>query len=197
MKTQVLIIGGGPSGLLLSQLLNQAGIATVILERQSKDHVLKRIRAGVLEWGTVELLRRAGVGGRLNRDGQVHEGCFLAAQNRQFRIDFKKTCGRQVMVYGQTEVTRDLYEAQEALGTQIHPEVSNVALYGLTTGKPHVAFSRDGREQCIDCDFITGCDGFHGVSRHSIPENSATSLNVFIHLGGWVCCQKQRPPRMN
>ena len=193
MKTQVLIIGGGPSGLLLSQLLNQAGIATVILERQSKDHVLKRIRAGVLEWGTVELLRRAGVGRRLSRDGQVHEGCFLAAQNRQFRIDFKKTCGRQVMVYGQTEVTRDLYEAQEALGTQIYTEVSNVALYGLTTGKPHVAFSRDGREHRIDCDFIAGCDGFHGVSRHSIPEKQRHEFER-VYPFGWLGVLSETAP---
>lgn len=184
-RTQVAIIGGGPSGLLLSQLLNQAGIATIIIERQTKDHVLKRIRAGVLEWGTVELLRRAGVGARMDKEGMIHEGCFLATQNRQFRIDFKKTIGRQVMVYGQTEVTHDLYEAQEKLGTKIFYGANNVVLHGVASTKPFVTCVIDGKEQRIDCDYIAGCDGFHGVSRQTIPDEKRQEFEK-VYPFGWL-----------
>jgi p-hydroxybenzoate 3-monooxygenase len=184
-RTQVAIIGGGPSGLLLSQLLNQAGIATVIIERQTKDHVLKRIRAGVLEWGTVELLRRAGVGARMDKEGLIHEGCFLATQNRQFRIDFKRTIGRQVMVYGQTEVTHDLYEAQEKLGTKIFYGANNVVLHGVASTKPFVTCVIDGKEQRIDCDYIAGCDGFHGVSRQTIPDEKRREFEK-VYPFGWL-----------
>ena len=123
MRTQVAIIGGGPSGLLLSQRLMRAGIATVVLERKGRDYVLSRIRAGVLEWGTVEVLRDSGVGDRMDREGHVHGGCFLASDGAMFRVDFAEACGRSVMVYGQTEVTRDLYAAQDALGATTMPRM--------------------------------------------------------------------------
>ena len=185
LRTQVAIIGGGPSGLLLSQLLNQSGIATIIIERQTKDYVLKRIRAGVLEWGTVELLRNAGVGARMDKEGLIHKGCFLAAQNQQFRIDFKKTIGKQVMVYGQTEVTRDLYEAQEKFGTKIIFEAAHVSMNDVTTAKPSVTYTKDSQEQRIDCDYIAGCDGFHGISRPTIPAEKRKEFEK-IYPFGWL-----------
>jgi p-hydroxybenzoate 3-monooxygenase len=193
MRTQVAIIGGGPSGLLLSQLLNLAGVETIILERQSKEYVLKRIRAGVLEWGTTELLRSAGLGARMDSEGLVHEGCFLAAQNRQFRIDFKQACGRQVMVYGQTEVTRDLYDAQEKRGTKIVENVRDVELHGLDTKKPWVEYAVDGKGQRLDCDFIAGCDGFHGVSREAIPQEKRREFERVYPFGWLGVLSRTRP----
>ena len=193
MKTQVLIIGGGPSGLLLSQLLNQAGIATIIIERKTKDYVLKRIRAGVLEWGAVELLRRAGVGARMDKLGLVHEGIFLAAQNRQFRIDFKRSIGKQVMVYGQTEVTRDLYEAQEKHGTKIIFEAEDVALHDIKGAKPYATYQVGGQSQRIDCEFIAGCDGFHGVSRQAIPHEKRQEFEK-LYPFGWLGILSETKP---
>lgn len=191
--TQVAIIGGGPSGLLLSQLLNQAGVSTTIIERRTKDYVLKRIRAGVLEWCTVELLRKVGVCTRMDMEGHVHEGCFLAAQNQQSRIDFKKSIGKQVMVYGQTEVTRDLYAAQEKIRTKIIFEAANVVLHDVTTNKPHVTFFVDGQELHVDCDFIAGCDGFHGVSRQTIPAEKRSEFEK-IYPFGWLGVLSHTPP---
>ncbi len=193
MRTQVAIIGGGPSGLLLSQLLNRAGITTAIIERQSRDHVLKRIRAGVLEWGTVEVLRSAGVGARMDANGLVHQGIFLAAQNRQFRVDFKQTCGKQVMVYGQTEVTKDLYAAQDAMGTTIHEEASDVQPQDIDCERPFVTFRRGGQSFRIDCDFIAGCDGFHGVSRQSMPSEKRKEFER-VYPFGWLGILTETPP---
>jgi p-hydroxybenzoate 3-monooxygenase len=193
MKTQVAIIGGGPSGLLLSQLLNQAGIASVVIERQTKDYVLKRIRAGVLEAGTVDILRNAGVGARMDREGHAHEGFFLASQNRQFRIALTENCGKRVMVYGQTEVTKDLYEAQSKMGTLVVEEASDVELHDVTTSKPFVTYKKHGTEIRIECDFIAGCDGFHGVSRQTIP---ATQRKEFerVYPFGWLGVLSETPP---
>jgi p-hydroxybenzoate 3-monooxygenase len=193
MRTQVAIIGGGPSGLLLSQLLNRAGIATAIIERQSRDHVLKRIRAGVLEWGTVEVLRSAGVGARMDAEGLIHQGIFLAAQNRKFRVDFKQTCGKEVMVYGQTEVTKDLYAAQDAMGTAIHEEASDVELQDIGGERPFVTFRREGQSFRIDCDFIAGCDGFHGVSREAIPSEKRKEFER-VYPFGWLGILTETPP---
>lgn len=193
MRTQVAIIGGGPAGLLLSQLLNRAGVETVILERQSREHVLSRIRAGVLEWGTVETLRRAGVGARMDREGLPHDGCRMGLLNRQFRIDFVKSAGKQVMVYGQTEVTRDLYAAQDAMGTTILTEVSDVRPQDLDTGAPFVTFTRGGTEQRLDCDFVAGCDGFHGVSRRAIPETVRREFER-VYPFGWLGVLSETPP---
>lgn len=193
MRIQVAIIGGGPSGLLLSQLLNRAGIATAIIERQSRDHVLKRVRAGVLEWGTVEVLRDAGVGARMDAEGLVHQGIFLAAQNRQFRVDFKKACGKEVMVYGQTEVTKDLYAAQDAMGTTIHEEASDVEPRGIDSEHPFVTFRSGGQSFRIDCDFIAGCDGFHGVSREAIPAEKRKEYER-VYPFGWLGILTETPP---
>jgi p-hydroxybenzoate 3-monooxygenase len=193
MRVQVAIIGGGPAGLLLSQILNRAGIETAIIERQSQDYVLKRIRAGVLEWGTVEVLRQAQVGARMDVEGQVHSGVFLAAQNQQFRVDLKKASNKQVMVYGQTEVTKDLYAAQAVLGTQIFEHAANVQLHDLQTEKPFVTFEQDGVSKTLHCEYIAGCDGFHGVSRQSIPQNLRKEFER-VYPFGWLGILSETPP---
>ena len=192
MRTQVAIIGGGPSGLLLSQLLNRSGIATVVIERKSRDYVLGRIRAGVLETGLVNLLREAGAGARMDREGHLHDGCHLAQNGRMFRIDFKQACGKQVMVYGQTEVTRDLYEAQDAIGATVIHEAEDVALHDLT-GSPHVTWRDAGGEHSLDCDFVAGCDGFHGISRQAIPDTVRTEFEK-VYPFGWLGILSRTPP---
>jgi len=193
MRTQVVVIGGGPSGLLLSQLLHLQGIDSILLERQSRAYVLARIRAGVIETGAAELLREAGVGERMDREGLVHEGIYLAASNRGFRIDFKQLTGGTVMVYGQTELTFDLYQARDAMAARMFHEVDAVRIHDADSSKPRVSFSHEGREHAIDCDFIAGCDGFHGVSRKSIP---ASLLNEFerIYPFGWLGVLSKTPP---
>jgi p-hydroxybenzoate 3-monooxygenase len=146
----VAVIGGGPSGLLLSQLLNLAGVATVVLERKSRDHVLSRIRAGVLEWGTVEKLRAAGAGARMDREGMIHEGCNLSNDGKMFRVDFHQLCGKQVMIYGQTEVTKDLYDAQHSIGATIVHDADDVALHALESEAPYVTFAANGKTRRLD-----------------------------------------------
>lgn len=185
MKTQVAIIGGGPSGLLLSQLLNKAGIKTVVLERQTREYVLGRIRAGVLEQGCVDLLRKAGCGDRMDREGIPHEGCYLSTVEGMFRVDFNHAIGRQVMVYGQTEVTQDLYDAQDAIGATIIHGVSDVVLHDLKSDAPYVTYTVDGVEQRLDCDYVAGCDGFHGVSRQSIPVDVRREYER-VYPFGWL-----------
>lgn len=185
MRTQVAIIGGGPSGLLLSQLLMRAGISTVVLERQTRDYVLGRIRAGVLERGAVELLHRAGCGERLACEGIVHEGCNLSTVNGMFRVDFQARVGEAVTVYGQTEVTQDLYSAQDAAGAVIIHEAANVALHDLEGSAPWVSYEKNGQSHRIDCDFIAGCDGFHGISRQSIPAEKRTEYER-VYPFGWL-----------
>jgi p-hydroxybenzoate 3-monooxygenase len=193
VRTQVCIIGGGPSGLLLSQLLHRAGIDTVVLERRSRDYVLSRIRAGVLEWGSVGLLREAGVGERMDREGFPHEGVYLAAQNRGFRIDFEKLTGKRVMVWGQTEVTHDLYDARDAMGGVVIDEAEGVTPHALDTDAPFVSYMKDGTEHRVDCDFVAGCDGFHGVSRRAIP---AAVLKEYerVYPFGWLGVLSRTPP---
>jgi p-hydroxybenzoate 3-monooxygenase len=192
MRTQVAIIGGGPSGLLLSQLLNRAGIATIVLERKSRDYVLSRIRAGVLETGTTDLLREAGAGARMDAEGQVHDGCHLSSNGRMFRVDFKATAGRQVMVYGQTEVTRDLYAAQDTIGATVTSEAEDVVLHD-PTGAPFVTYRVNGIVQRLDCDFIAGCDGFHGVSRQTIPAGIRREYEK-VYPFGWLGILSRTPP---
>ena len=193
MRTQVVIIGGGPSGLLLSQLLHLSGIDTIVLERRSRDYVLSRIRAGVLEGGTVEMLRKAGVAGRLDREGFVHGGTYLAARNKGFRIDFEALIDRRVTVYGQTELTRDLYEARDQMDGKVIHDVDGVTPQGLDGDAPFVTYVKDGSEHRIDCDFVAGCDGFHGVSRQSIPS---TILREFerVYPFAWLGVLSETPP---
>jgi len=193
MRTQVCIIGGGPSGLLLSQLLHRKGIDTVVLERRSRDYVLSRIRAGVLEFGTVNLLREAGVGDRMDAEGFIHDGTYVALQNRGFRIDFKALTGKQVMVYGQTEVTADLYKARDAMGGQVIHQIDAVQLRALDSGAPYVTYWKDGAEHRIDCDYVAGCDGFHGVSRKSMPANVLKEFER-VYPFGWLGVLSETPP---
>ncbi|HEV7456989.1 MAG TPA: 4-hydroxybenzoate 3-monooxygenase [Roseococcus sp.] len=194
MRHQVVIIGAGPSGLLLGALLHQAGIDTLILERQSRDHVLGRIRAGVLEDGTVGLLRKAGVAARLEREGLVHEGFALNFAGRHLRIDIRAlTGGRSVTVYGQTEVTRDLMEHRAALGAPIIFGARDVALHGFDGPNPHVTWTEEGQARQTACDFIAGCDGYHGASRASVPARAIETFER-IYPFGWLGVLADVPP---
>ncbi|MDU8946202.1 4-hydroxybenzoate 3-monooxygenase [Ovoidimarina sediminis] len=193
MRTQVCIIGGGPSGLLLSQLLHRSGVDTVVLERQSREYVLGRIRAGVLEWGSVETLRAAGVGARMDRDGDPHTGIELAARNRGFRIDLEAFTGKRVMVYGQTEITADLYAARDAMGGVVIDRAEGVTLHDLDRDAPYVTYRRNGTEHRIDCDFVAGCDGFHGVSRKSMPASVLKEYER-VYPFGWLGVLSETPP---
>lgn len=193
MRTQVCIIGAGPSGLLLSQLLHNQGIDTIVLERKTKDYVLSRIRAGVLERGFVDLMRLAGVGERMDREGFVHDGTVIANGQDHYRIDFKKSANAHVVVYGQTELTRDLYEKREQTDGNIIYEVDGVTIHGADSDAPFVTFVKDGSEQHIDCDYIAGCDGFHGVSRQSIPDSVRRDFEK-VYPFGWLGILSETPP---
>jgi len=182
VRTQVAIIGAGPAGLLLGQLLHRAGVDNVILESRSQDYVLARVRAGVLESGTVALLKRAGVGERCKAEGLVHDGFDLAFGGARHRIDLKRLTGRSVTVYGQTEITKDLIQARAEAGAETIYEARDVTLDGFDTEKPKIVFN--GKEQ-VDCDFIAGCDGFHGVSRASVPPE-AVRLYERVYPFGWL-----------
>src|SRR5471032_2297490 len=192
-RTQVAIIGAGPSGLLLGQLLHEAGIDNVILEARTPDYVLGRIRAGVLEQPTVELLEQAGVGKRLRRDGLRHGGTELAFDGRLHRIDFERLTGRCVTVYGQTEVTRDLMEARAAVGRPTVHEVADVTLHDFAGENPVVRYRKDGSAHELHCDFIAGCDGFHGVTRASVPAG-AIATHEKVYPFGWLGLLAQVPP---
>jgi len=194
LNTQVAIIGAGPSGLLLGQLLHNAGIQTVILERQSADYVAGRIRAGVLEQGMVDLLREAGVSQRMDREGLVHDGFALALDGQLTPIDLKAlTGGQSVMVYGQTEVTRDLMAARAEAGATTLYEVRDVQPHDLKSDRPWLTFEHQGQALRLECDYIAGCDGFHGVARQSIPPES---LNIFerVYPFGWLGILADTPP---
>ncbi|NNE89463.1 MAG: 4-hydroxybenzoate 3-monooxygenase [Silicimonas sp.] len=193
MRTQVCIIGGGPSGLLLSQILHRAGIDTVVLERQSRAHVLSRIRAGVLEEGSTSVLRKAGVDTRMDREKIRHEGTLLSARNRSFRVDFTQHTGKAVYVYGQTEVTADLYAARDAMGGVIIDSVSNVMPHDLEGETPFVTYEKDDTEHRINCDLVVGCDGFHGVSRQQIPTSVRREYERAYPFG-WLGVLSETPP---
>lgn len=193
MRTQVAIIGGGPSGLLLSHLLYKAGIETVILEKQSREYVLSRIRAGVLEWGTVDLLQKAGLGNRMAKEGFIHNGTYLSSQNRGFRIDFDKLIKNKVMVYGQTEVTSDLYKASDSNNIKIIHHAKNVKIYDIETDSTYLSYNINGVEKRLDCDFVAGCDGFHGISRKSIPQKVLKEFER-IYPFGWLGVLSETPP---
>ncbi|KRP43816.1 p-hydroxybenzoate 3-monooxygenase [Pseudomonas libanensis] len=194
LKTQVAIIGAGPSGLLLGQLLHNAGIQTLVLERQSAEYVQGRIRAGVLEQGMVDLLREAGVSQRMDTEGLVHDGFDIALNGRLIPIDLKTlTGGQSVMIYGQTEVTRDLMAARAAAGATTLYEASNVQPHDLKGEQPWLTFEHEGQAWRLECDYIAGCDGFHGVARQSIP---AEALKVFerVYPFGWLGVLADTPP---
>ncbi len=186
MRVQVAIIGSGPAGLLLGQLLHEAGIDTIILERQSRDYVLGRIRAGVLEQVAVELLDEARVGERMHREGLLHDGIALSFDGRRHRIDLAGlTGGRHVMIYGQTEVTRDLMDARLVAGAPTIYEATDVALHDFDTERPRVSWTKDGVRHELECDFIAGCDGSHGVSHNSVPAGAIRRYER-IYPFGWL-----------
>ncbi len=186
MKTQVCIIGGGPSGLLLSQLLHLKGIDTIVLERQSREYVLSRIRAGVLEHGFAKLMREAQCGERMDREGEIHDGFLIAHDGQLDRVDLHKhSGGSSVVVYGQTELTRDLYEARDRMkGVVIH-NAEDVKPHDLTSATPYVTYRNGDDVVRIDCDFVIGADGFHGVSRKSIPANVLKEYEK-VYPFGWL-----------
>ena len=194
MKTQVCIVGGGPSGLLLSQLLHLKGIDNVLLEKHTRDYVLARIRAGVLEHGFARLMREAGCGERMDREGEVHDGVFIAHDGKLDRIDLHKySGGSSVIVYGQTEVTRDLYEARERMNGKVIHQAEDVALHALDSDKPFVTYNKDGASHRVDCEYIIGADGFHGVSRKSIPAGVLREYER-VYPFGWLGVLSQTKP---
>lgn len=194
MRTQVAIIGAGPSGLLLGALLAKAGVDAVILEAKTPEYVLGRIRAGVLEQVCVDLLDEVGVGARMHREGLVHGGFELAFGGGRHRIDMKTlTGGKQVMVYGQTEVTRDLMDDRAAKGLTTIYEAANVSLHDFDGSKPRVRYQKDGATHEIECDFIAGCDGFHGVSRASVPAGAIQTFER-VYPFGWLGILADTPP---
>ena len=186
MKTQVCIIGGGPSGLMLSQLLHLQGIETVVLERQSREYVLSRIRAGVLENGFTELLRKAQCGDRMDKEGEIHDGFFIAHGGKLDRVDLHKySNGSSVMVYGQTELTRDLYEARDRMNGIVIHSAEDVLPHDVKSAHPFVTYRKDNAEHRVDCDYVIGADGFHGVSRKSIPADVLKEYEK-IYPFGWL-----------
>ena len=194
MRVQVAIIGAGPSGLLLGQLLHRAGIDAIIVEQKSRDYVLGRIRAGVLEQGAVDLLDRAGVGARLHAEGLVHDGIELCFGGTRHRIDLSvPTGGKNVTVYGQTEVTRDLMDARGAAGAKAVYEAGDVSIIGFDSERPKVRYCKDGVEHEIACDFVAGCDGFHGVCRQSVAQ---TAIRIYerVYPFGWLGLLADTPP---
>ncbi len=194
MRTQVAIVGAGPSGLILGQLLCRAGIDAVILEAHTPEYVLGRIRAGVLEQVAVDLLDEAGVGARMHAEGLPHAGFELLIGGTRHRIDLAGlTGGRKVMVYGQTELTKDLMQARAAAGLKTVYEAKDVSVHDFDTGRPRVRYVKDGVAHEIECDFIAGCDGFHGVCRASVPQNAITNFER-VYPFGWLGLLSETPP---
>jgi p-hydroxybenzoate 3-monooxygenase len=194
MRTQVCIIGAGPSGLLLGQLLHKAGIDNIVLERQTGDYVLSRIRAGVLEQVCIDLLDEAGVGARMHREGLPHHGFEMLFDGQRHRVDMHAlTGGKQVMVYGQTELTRDLMDARTALGLPTVYEARDVSVHDFDSARPKVRYVKDGVAHEIACDFIAGCDGFHGVCRASAPRGAIQEFEK-VYPFGWLGLLSDTPP---
>ena len=192
MRTQVAIVGGGPAGLLLNQRLHLDGIESIVLERQTREHVLSRVRAGVLEWGTVEILRDAGVGERMDREGALRPGSAVTwGDGKRLLIDVEKYTGTPFMAYGQTKIQADLDSAIEARGGIVIDEAADVMPHDVATDSPWVTYVKDGEEHRIDCDFVSGCDGYHGVSRTVIP-----GLREYIrdYPFGWLGILSETPP---
>ena len=193
MRTQVAIVGAGPAGLLLAQLLHQRGIESVVLEARTREYIEGRVRAGVLEHQSVDILREAGAGERLLREGLPHDGLFLHFNGRNHHIDFSDLTGKRVMVYGQQEVVRDLIALRLAARQPLHFEVDSVAVNDFQTDHPNVRYRLNGSEHTLDCDFIAGCDGFHGVCRMSIPPGLLTIFER-IYPFAWLGILAEAPP---
>jgi p-hydroxybenzoate 3-monooxygenase len=199
MKVQVCIIGGGPSGLLLSQLLHLQGIDTIVLEKYSREHVLARIRAGVLEHGFAKLMREARCGDRMDREGEIHKGFFIAHDGVMDRVDlFKHSGGSSVVVYGQTELTRDLYDARDRMGGKVIHNAEDVTPHDVNTGAPHVTYRAGDKTVRIDCEYVIGADGFHGVSRRSVPKDVLREYERIYPFGwlGVLSCTKPVSPEL-
>lgn len=193
MRTQVAIIGAGPSGLILAKLLASAGIDTVVLERRDPEYLLSRIRAGLLEQGTVDLLEEIGVGDRMRRERLIHEGVELAFDGRRLHIDLKGLSGKAVTIYGQSEIQKDLMDAHAAAGSAIVYEAEDVSIENVTGSAPVLRYVVKGKPQELACDFVAGCDGFHGVSRQSIPQDV---LRIYerVYPFGWLGILSDTPP---
>jgi p-hydroxybenzoate 3-monooxygenase len=189
-RTQVAIVGAGPSGLLLSQLLRLQGVDSIVLERQTRDYVEARIRAGLLEWGTVELLKAAGVGERLLREGLVHGGFEIAFSGRLHRIDLKALAGKSVLIYGQSELQKDL---DSAAADRVVWDAKEVAIHDFQGVRPRVTYAKDGVAEEIHCDFVAGCDGYHGVSRASVPKDRIAE-HERVYPFGWLGILADVPP---
>ncbi len=193
MKTQVAIVGAGPAGLLLSHILQVNGIDSVVLERQTQDYVLARIRAGVLEQGSVDLLTEYGLGDRLRQEGLVHDGFGIAVDGVRHRVDLKGSVGVPVTVYGQTEITKDLVAAREAAGGKLVYSAEDVSVHGFDGDSPQVRWRKDGEEHVLDCAFIAGCDGYHGVCRASAPQDVLRNYER-VYPFGWLGILSHVPP---
>ena len=194
MRTPVAIVGAGPAGALLSHMLGRAGVDNVVLEARSRDYVLDRIRAGVLEWGTVDTLREVGLGERMDAEGHVHETVNFAWSSRgMLSIDTMAHVGKRMMAYGQTDIQHDLYAAADASGGNIVFEATDVELHAITSSTPYVTYRSNGVDERIDCDFIAGCDGYHGVSRASIPTGSRIEFEKEYPFG-WLGILAETPP---
>jgi p-hydroxybenzoate 3-monooxygenase len=193
MRTQVGIVGGGPSGLLLARLLGLAGIDTIVLERRTPEYLRARIRAGLLEQGTVDVLAQAGVGERLLRERLIHDGVELAFNGRRHRIDLKGLSGKVVTIYGQAEIQKDLMDAHTAAGTDIVYQAEDVSLHGLSSDRPRLRYHKGSETLEVQCDFIAGCDGFHGVSRQAIPQE-VIRIYERVYPFGWLGILADTPP---
>lgn len=194
MKTRVAIIGAGPAGMLLSHLLHREGVESVVIEKHSRAHVLSRIRAGVLEPGTVQLLRDCGLAERMDREGHAHDGMKIVWAGREsFFIDVKRHVGGRFMAYGQTNLQEDLFRAAEARGAQVVFEAEDVDPRDISGDHPHVRFRKNGKVERLDCDFVAGCDGYHGVSRQSIPKSELREYEK-VYPFGWLGILSETPP---
>jgi p-hydroxybenzoate 3-monooxygenase len=193
MRTQVAIVGAGPAGLLLAHLLYLRGIESVVLEARSREYVENRVRAGVLEHQSVDILKSAGVGARMMKEGLLHHGIFLNFAGSSHRIDFEELTGRAVMIYGQQEVVKDLIAARVAVGQPLHFEVDSVSVHDFESNSPQVRYKIDGQEHTLECDFIAGCDGFHGICRASVPSSQ---ISVFerVYPFAWLGILAEMPP---
>src|SRR5262245_19891380 len=193
MRTQVAIIGAGPAGLLLGQLLQRQGIDNVILERQTAEHVLSRIRAGLIEQSTVDLLDEAGVRARMHREGLIHDGTQICVEGVRRRGDFRELTGKTVMAYGQTEITHDLMEGRSASGAVTMYAAGPVSLPDSAAANPRLTYRKGGQESEVECDFIAGCDGFHGISRKSVPPDAIRTYER-VYPFGWLGLLSDTPP---